>query len=127
MNIYKFDKLICTDITINYKGNYKVLKNIVIDTGAAQSIINSLAVEDIDISPEYIGELSTTWGIGGEMAFFTKVIDNLKIADIEFKMLEMDFGEIDSKGELMGLIGIDLLEKIRAIIDIEIPEITLKR
>lgn len=41
MNIYKFDKLICTDITINFRDKEKFLKNVVIDTGAAQSIINS--------------------------------------------------------------------------------------
>ena len=120
MNIYKFDRLICTDITISFRGK-KVLKNVVIDTGAAQSIINSLAVEDINISPEYIGEISTTYGIGGEMVFFPKVIDCFIIADTEFKNIEMDFGEIDSKGELMGLIGMDLLEKLRAVIDVEIP------
>src|SRR3989339_406889 len=118
MNIYKFDNLICTDIVINFRGKEKLLKNVVIDTGAAQSIINSVSVESIDILAEYFGELSTTWGIGGEMAFFTKTIDSIKIADIEFTMLEIDFGEIDSKGELTGLIGIDLLEKMRAVIDI---------
>ena len=127
MNVYRFDKLICTDITICFRGKEKTLKNVVIDTGAAQSIINSLTVEDIDIIPEYIGELSTTYGIGGEMAFFTKVVDSLIIADVEFKSLELDFGEIDSKGEIMGLIGLDILEKIGAIIDVGIPEITLKK
>ncbi|WP_010247942.1 retropepsin-like aspartic protease [Acetivibrio cellulolyticus] len=121
MNTYKFDRLICTDVNISFGGKKKVLKNVVIDTGAAQSIINSLAVEDIGISPEYVGEISTTYGIGGELVFFTKVVDNFIIADTEFKSLEMDFGEIDSKGELTGLIGMDLLEKLRAVIDVEIP------
>lgn len=121
MDTYKFDRLICTNITISFRGKSKVLKNVVIDTGAAQSIINSLAVEDIDISPEYVGEISTTYGIGGEMVFFTKVVDSFIIANTEFENLDMDFGEIDSKGELMGLIGMDMLEKLRAVIDVEIP------
>ncbi len=127
MNTYKFDRLICTDITISFRGKEKVLKNVVVDTGAAQSIINSLAVEDIDIIPEYVGEISTTFGIGGEMAFFTKIVDSFKVADIEFTSLELDFGEIDSKGELMGLIGLDILEKLRAVIDVEIPLVYEKK
>jgi hypothetical protein len=127
MNTYKFDRLICTDIIISFRGKEKVLKNVVVDAGAAQSIINSLAVEDIDIIPEYVGELSTTFGIGGEMTFFTKTVDNFKVADIEFASLELDFGEIDSKGELMGLIGLDILDKLRAVIDVEIPLVYEKK
>ncbi len=127
MNIYKFDRLICTDIAICFRGKEKVLKNVVIDTGAAQSIINSLAVEDIGILPEYISEISTTFGIGGEMAFFTKIIDSFRIAGVEFNAIELDFGEIDSKGELMGLIGLDILEKLRAVIDVEIPLVFEKK
>lgn len=39
----------------------------------------------------------------------------------------IDFGNIDPTGEIMGLIGMDLLKQIRAIIDIELPEICLKK
>jgi predicted aspartyl protease len=126
MNIYKKYNLICTDIVLSFKGNKKLLTNVVIDTGAAQSIINSLVVEDINIVPESTEELATTWGIGGEMPFFTKVVDTITFADIEFNAFELDFGEIDPKGELSGLIGMDILEKARAVIDVEIPEISLK-
>lgn len=34
MNTYNFDRLICTDITISFRGKEKVLKNVVVDTGA---------------------------------------------------------------------------------------------
>ena len=126
MKIYKYDGLLCTDISITFGEKTKVLNNIVIDTGAVQSIINSLVVEDLDIVPRFLDELSTTIGIGGEMSFFSKLIDEVKISDKVFKSIEMDFGEIDSKGEIMGLIGLDILEKLRAVIDIEISNIYYK-
>lgn len=126
MNIYKFDCLICTDITINFKGKEKILKNVVIDTGAVHSILNSSFVNDIDIEPETLEELNTTYGIGGEMFFFSKVVDSIKISDCRFDNIDLDFGEIDPKGELMGLIGLDLLEKYRALIDVELPAVTSK-
>lgn len=126
MKIYKYDGLICTDISIKFNGKIKVLNNIVVDTGAVQSIINSLVVEDLDIVPRFLDELSTTIGIGGEMSFFSKLIDEVKIGNKAFKNIEMDFGEIDSKGEIKGLIGLDILENLRAIIDVEIPNISYK-
>jgi len=124
--IYKFDGLICTDIAINFRGKEKILKNVVIDTGAVQSIINSSSVSDINIEPETLEELNTTHGIGGEMFFFSKVVDSIKISECQFENIELDFGEIDPKGELMGLIGLDLLEKYRALIDVELPSVTMK-
>lgn len=53
--------------------------------------------------------------------------DSFKIADVEFTSLEPDFGEIDSKGKLMGLIGLNILEKLRAVIDVEIPLVYEKK
>lgn len=126
MNIYKYDGLICTDVEITFEGRTKILKNVVIDTGAVQSIMNSLAVEDMGISPQYVDEISTTIGIGGVMDFFVRKVEDLKFGELYIKDIELDFGEIDPKGELMGLIGLDLLEKYRALIDVELPGVTRK-
>ncbi len=38
----------------------------------------------------------------------------------------MDFGDIDPSGEINGLIGLDLLKAIRAVIDVNIPIVFLK-
>lgn len=126
MKIYKFDELICTDVTIIFKGKTKILNNVIIDTGAVQSIMNSLVVENLGIVPEFLDELSTTIGIGGEMSFFSKQINGFGIGDVKFENIEMDFGEIDLKGEISGLIGLDLLNKLRAVIDVEIPSVYTK-
>lgn len=117
----------CTDIEITFNGKSKVLEHIVIDTGAVQSIINSDFVCDIGVQAEYVDEFMKTYGIGGEMMFFCRKVEKLILGDIEFDDVELDFGDIDSYGEIQGLIGLDLLQKIRAVIDVEIPEITLKK
>lgn len=126
MNIYKYDGLICTDVEVTFEGKTKILKNVVIDTGAVQSIMNSLAVEEMGISPEFVDEISTTVGIGGAMNFFVRKVEGFKFGEVAIKDIELDFGEIDPKGELMGLIGLDLLEKYRALIDVELPAVTRK-
>ena len=51
---------------------------------------------------------------------------------IFFSLIEMveyniDFGNIDPSGEINGLIGLDLLTSLHAVIDIDIPFIYLKK
>lgn len=126
MEVYIFDGLICTDINITFQGKSKILKNIVIDTGAVQSIINSAFVEDIGIIPSTSDKPVKTRGIGGEMKFFYRLVDSLNIGQSSFKNVIIDFGDIDPKGEIAGLLGLDLLKEIGAIIDVEIPKISRK-
>lgn len=121
MQVYIYDMLICTDLTVTFNGKSKVLKNVVVDTGAAQSILNSACVEDLGIVPSTSDKILKTKGIGGEMKFFYRHVDEIKIGNDIFPNIEIDFGNIDPKGEIMGLIGLDLLKKLRAVIDVEVP------
>jgi predicted aspartyl protease len=127
MNVYIYDMLICTDLTVTFNGKSKVLKNVVIDTGAAQSILNSACVEDLGIVPSTSDKILKTKGIGGEMKFFYRHIDEIKIGNDVLLNMEIDFGNIDPKGEIMGLIGLDLLNRLRAVIDVEIPSVYEKK
>lgn len=111
MRIYKFDGLICTDIKISFKGKEKSLKNAVIDTGAAETIINSVCVKDIGLKPEYIDDVCYTYGIGGEIPYFQKHVDSILVDSFEFQNVLVDFGEIDYTGEVSAVVGIDFLEK----------------
>jgi len=127
VKIYKFDGLICTDMKIIFNGNEKTLKNAVIDTGAAETIVNSVCVKDIGLKPEFIDDFCYTYGIGGEIPYFKKQVKSVSIDSFEFQKVLVDFGEIDYTGEVSGVVGLDFLEKMKAIIDVEIPEIRLKR
>ncbi|MDP4179956.1 MAG: retropepsin-like aspartic protease [Bacillota bacterium] len=127
MQVYIYDMLICTDLTVRFKGKSKVLKNVVIDTGAAQSIMNSAFVEDLGIMPSASDKVLKAKGIGGEMKFFYRIVDEIKIGDKVLENVEMDFGNIDPKGEIMGLIGLDLLNRLRVVIDVEIPAVSQKK
>jgi len=126
MKTYTSDGHICTDIGIFFNGKSRILQNVVIDTGAVQSILNSEFVSDIGIKAEYVDEFMKTHGIGGEMMFFCRKIEKLKLGDFEFTDIDVDFGVIDPSGNIQGLIGLDLLKLIRAVIDVEIPEVKLK-
>lgn len=120
MNIEFRDGLLFTSVEISYKGHSKLVDNIVIDTGAAESIISPDIVDDIGIYAELGDRIISFYGVGGSLHnSFVKVIDNIKIDSYNIKNLEIDFGIIDTKGEINGLLGLDILMKAGANIDLK--------
>lgn len=65
MNIEFRDGLLFTSIQITYRGNSKTINNIVIDTGAAETIISTDAVDDIGVYAESGDKIITFYGVGG--------------------------------------------------------------
>ena len=100
MKTYTSDGHICTDIEIFFNGKSRILQNVVIDTGAVQSILNSEFVSDIGIKAEYVDEFMKTHGIGGEMMFFCRKIEKLKLGNFKFTDIDVDFGVIDPSGDI---------------------------
>lgn len=120
MKINYRNGLLFTSVEVTYKGKSKIIDNIVIDTGAAESIISPDIVDDIEIYPQEDDEIVTFIGVGGsEHHSFEKRIDILKIGSFVLEDVELDFGIIDPKGRINGLLGLDILIGIGAIIDLK--------
>lgn len=120
MNIEYRDGLLFVDIELFYKGQYKAINNVVIDTGASSSIISPDCVDDIGIYADVNDRIMQYYGVGGSThSAFIKQIDEIKIGSKSIKNIDIDFGLIDSTGEINGLIGLDVLINIGAIINLE--------
>jgi predicted aspartyl protease len=119
------DGLIFTSIHITYNGITKVVNNVVIDTGAAETIISPDIVEDIGVVATGSDEINSYYGVGGSLHyFFSKKVDEFSFAECTINETKIDFGVIDPSGYINGLLGLDLLMKIGAIINL--GELTLK-
>jgi predicted aspartyl protease len=127
LNAYLHDRLICTSLSICFKGSTKVIDNVAIDTGAVESILSTNAVKDIGLRAESTDKTAVTRGAGGsKMRYFYKIVDEIEIANKRFTNIKIDFGNIDPSGVINGLIGLDLLNQLHAVIDIDIPVVYLK-
>lgn len=114
------DGLIFTNIEIVYKSNHKMINNIIIDTGASISLISPDAVDDIGIFAEAKDKIITSIGIGGYIHnSFEKEIDKIIIDNNEIEKVKLDFGIIDTNSEINGLLGLDILIGLKAIIDLD--------
>jgi hypothetical protein len=84
----------------------------VIDTGAVESILSSKAVNEISIKFTASDETAVTRGAGGaKMRYFYKTIESIKVGDVIFINIKMDFGNIDPSGEIFDINSIDELKK----------------
>ena len=126
MNIQFQDGLLFTSIQIFFRGSTKIVENIVIDTGAAETIISTDAVEDIGIFAEKDDSVNSFYGVGGSLHnFFSKKVEKIKLGHVSLKEVRLDFGVIDPKGNINGLLGLDLLIMLGAVIDLKRLSLTL--
>jgi len=119
MELEYHNGLLFASIKIKYRNMIKTIDNIVLDTGAAETIISPDTVDDIGIFAESHDNISSYYGIGGSIHnFFTKQIDEIWINAVKLQQVKVDFGVIDPKGKINGLLGLDLLLKTNAVINL---------
>ncbi|MFZ5985661.1 MAG: aspartyl protease family protein [Bacillota bacterium] len=128
MNIQYKNGLVFTTIEITFRGSSKIIDNTVIDTGACETIISPDIVEDIGIFAELNDKVNSFYGVGGSLHnFFSKVVDEIKIGDKIIGSTKVDFGVIDPEGTINGLLGLDFLMEIGAVIDLKNLEIKIEK
>ncbi|MCM3764482.1 retropepsin-like aspartic protease [Neobacillus niacini] len=117
MKLELINQLLESQITICYNGQTKVIDKLIIDTGAAHTIISSDIVDDLGIRFENGDQLVSAFGIGGEEYSFRKAVGSIKLGDFEIKDIKLDFGDMND-WDINGLIGLDILIGGKFIIDL---------
>jgi predicted aspartyl protease len=112
-------------LEVIYKGKRKIINDVILDTGAAHTIISPDAVIELGVEPEGEDEFITMYGIGGEQYAYRKQIEGIKLCGYEIKDLKIDFGLIDERGKINGLLGLDILLGLN--VNINLKELVLTR
>ena len=116
MKLELVNRLLEVEMTISYKGKKKIIDKLVIDTGAAHTLISSDIVEDIGIYFENGDPLESRTELAVDL--FRKPVDFIKLGTHEIPEMKLDFGNLDDWG-INGLIGLDILMNGKFIIDLE--------
>lgn len=83
--------LLVTEIKITFNGQSKIIKNIVIDTGASHTLISQDEADELGIRVTKDDHFITSFGIGGEEHAFIKTVQAIEIGDYSLKNVELDF------------------------------------
>lgn len=109
--------LLLADIILTYNGKSKVIENMVVDTGAAKTLISQDIVEDIGLQVDLNDRIVTYFGIGGKEHAFRKRIDQIQIGDFIIEKVEVDFNDF-GYDDISGLLGLDFLMEAGFTIDL---------
>lgn len=94
------------------------LKHVLVDTGSASTIFKLERVEEIGIVAESQDHLGTITGVGGKEFIFLKTIEKIEIDRLEIHNVQVDIGTMDYGFDIDGILGMDLMTKIKSIIDL---------
>lgn len=124
MRIEYCNGLVLASLTVTYNGRTKTLDRMVIDTGAAHTIVVSDVVDDIGIAFKTGDRMNHSQGVGGADYAFEKTVDSLEFDGFRLTEKPLDFGQVD--WDINGLIGLDILMPGRFIIDLNAMEVYRK-
>jgi predicted aspartyl protease len=113
---YKYG-LLLVDIHLTFKGKSIVIENMVVDTGAARTLISQNVVEGIGLGVELQDRIVTYYGIGGKEHAFRKRVDQIQVGEFIVNDVELDFNDF-GYDDINGLLGLDLLMKAGYMIDL---------
>lgn len=111
--------LLLTDMEVTYKGKSLLLKRVLVDTGSGSTIIKMDLAESIGIVAEEDDMIYRISGVGGSEFVFSKTIDSIKIGEKEAGHFTVEIGAMDYGFELDGIIGLDLLQQMKSIINLD--------
>lgn len=106
-------------ITLIYKGKSMVLKNVLIDTGSGGTVLKMDRVDELGITIEKDDTIETISGVGGVEFVYKKNIDRIKLGNLVISNFTIEVGVMDYGFEINGIIGMDFLKEVGAIIDLD--------
>ncbi len=112
------DDLLLADITITHEGHTVVIPNLVVDTGAVESLVSIDAVEEIFKGYRPDDRLHFMRGIGGIEPAIRRKVDEVRLGEYTAYGLRLDFAPMNDHPRINGLIGLDLLVPGRFIVDL---------
>jgi hypothetical protein len=123
MKIRLQDGLPFVAITLGHRGQEILLENVLLDTGSAGTIFSADKVASMGVQYEPEDMVHRIRGVGGAEFVFTKRIDLIQLGDLDVKSFEVEIGAMDYGYEMDGIIGVDFLMQIGAVIDLANLEI----
>ncbi len=118
MQLFLKNNLPFTTIIVAYQKQEIRIENILVDTGSASTIFAVDVLETIKIYPLPEDTLHTIHGVGGSETVFSRVVDYVKLGERKLANLEIEVGGMDYGFEINGILGMDFLARVGALINL---------
>ena len=109
--------------TVGANGKTITIENMLVDTGSASTIFRTDDLEKLDIFWQMSDELKFMRGISGREAVIEKLMDFVAVGGFRVDSLTVEMGALDYGFSINGILGMDFLLKVGAVIDLAAMEI----
>ena len=118
MDLRLKDELPFLEVTITFRGSTITVQDVLLDTGSASTVFAADIVARIGITPEVDDVLRTIQGVGGFEVVYERQIAELAIGDHSLRDLIIEVSGMDYGFEINGILGMDVLKQMNAIINL---------
>jgi len=123
MKIRLQDGLPFVTVTLGHRGQQLLFDNVLLDTGSAGTIFSADKVASMGVQYEPEDMVHRIRGVGGAEFVFTKRMDRIRLGDLDVNSFEVEIGAMDYGYNIDGIIGVDFLMQVGAVIDLANLEI----
>lgn len=114
--IFRYDLAFVT-ATLSHRGTSIEIPDVLVDTGAASTVIDADLAAEAGIVPSPSDPLRRLRGVGGHEHVFVRRIDRFAIGAHGLDDFEIEIGEMDYGFGIGGILGMDFLRAAGAIIN----------
>lgn len=93
------------------------LSKVLIDTGSATTIISTETAISLGLGPQLDDELNLVRGVGGVETVYEKYVEKIILDTAILKKFKVDVGAMQYGFEIDAIVGMDILEKAKAVVD----------
>ena len=111
-------------VTLVHRGVSMVVRDVLVDTGAASTVVNADVVAEAGLVPEAGDVLRTLRGVGGREHVFVRQIDRIVVGGVSVAPFDVEVGEMDYGISMGGILGMDYLRAVGAVIDLRAMTLT---
>lgn len=106
-------------VTLSYRRKTMSLDNVLLDTGSGGTVFRMDEVDKLGITIEKDDTIETISGVGGVEFVYKKNVDGISLGNLEIRNFIIEVGVMDYGFEINGIIGMDFLKEVGAIIDLD--------
>jgi len=118
MKIRLQDGLPYVMVSITHHGQQLALEDVLLDTGSVGTIFPTDKVLAIGLQYEADDIVHRIRGVGGAEFVFAKKVDRLSLGELQVNDFEVEVGAMDYGIEIDGIIGMNFLTQIGAVVDL---------
>lgn len=123
MNIRIQSGLPYVNITIQYQNQQIELQNVLLDTGSAHCIFATDSLSPLGLQYEPNDIVYQIRGVGGSEFVVAKKVHALIMGELQVTDFEIEVGAMDYGFAIDGIVGLDFLVQVGAVIDLAQMEI----